>query len=76
MEIAIALKTQWELGEDYAVAHTQAFCSFKTLSRFCPSQSTLSLFVTIPGFPHTLFATIPLILIHGSVHMCVDNMKL
>lgn len=50
MEIAKALKTQWELGEDYAVAHTQAFCSFKTLSRSLPSQLTFSS-ITIPVCP-------------------------
>lgn len=50
MEIAKALKTQWELREDYAVAHTQAFCSFKTLSWSLPSQFSHS-FITIPVSP-------------------------
>lgn len=53
MEMAKALKTQWELGGDYAAAHTQAFCSFKTLSPSLPSPLTRSS-VTPPVSPTLL----------------------
>lgn len=70
MEIAKALKTQWEPGEDYAVAHTQAFCSFKTLSRSLPSPLTRSS-VAPPVSPTLLFATIPSTVADASLYMSV-----
>lgn len=58
------------MGEDYAVAHAQAFSSFEALSQSLPSPLTLSAFVTTPASAHTLFsAPVPCILT-DVVHIC------